>query len=175
MILCFLLAAISLLVILCKCKKINEAAKILKTSADFTREKWNVIFVPFIALFLINSYLVFSIYFACLIYSTSSESHKPIAIQPYIEFGWDNKTGWQLCIYIFGLVWSICFVIGLCQFTISSLCCIWFYRKQNFPGEASMKTVFRNALTKSLGSILLGSFILAAVWIIYKSLEEIKE
>lgn len=62
---------------------------------------------------LIIGFFTFWLIFTALIYSTSDDLNKS-DIHPYVELEWNAKTGWQLCLYFFGLLWNISFALALC-------------------------------------------------------------
>ncbi|CAD8090823.1 unnamed protein product [Paramecium sonneborni] len=159
------IGGLSLLIILCLAKKISQAIQVLKTAADFTREEWQTLFVPVIILILGLGFFIYWIIFSALIYSTSSDLNKS-QYSPYVELQWDAKTGWQLAIYFFGLIWNICFALSLCQFVISSCCCMWYYSHIGYPLKSSILKSFCRGFTTNFGSLLFGSLILAIVWTI---------
>jgi len=83
------IAALSLLIIICLCSKINLAIAVLKAAADFTREVCQAIFVP-IGLFIVTlAFISFWLYMSICIYSTD----KPEQLEhtPFISIQWNTS------------------------------------------------------------------------------------
>ena len=70
--------------------------------------------------------------------------------------------------YLFGLLWIIAFIICVQQFMIACLACMWYYSGQgeemsDARGEVSVCTAFKWAIWYHVGSIAMGSFLIALI------------
>jgi len=71
--------------------------------------------------------------------------------------------------HIFALFWGMAYLVALCEFIIGGSCCVWYFSKKK--GEES---VIRRSLWWGIihtGSLALGSFLLALVWLIQSILD----
>jgi uncharacterized membrane protein len=90
---------------------------------------------------------------------------------PFAAIRWDTKNRYELLAYLFGLFWNCELAIAFCQFVIASACCMWYFSHMgNELSSPISKSVVRG-LCHHLGSLLLGSLILAIVQIVKFLLE----
>ena len=70
--------------------------------------------------------------------------------------------------YVFGLCWIIAFIICVQQFMIATLACMWYYSGQgqemsDARGEVSVCSALKWAIWYHVGSIAMGSFLIALI------------
>jgi hypothetical protein len=81
---------------------------------------------------------------------------------------WKDETKYMFWFYVFGLLWVMAFIICVQQFMIASLACMWYYSGQgeemsDARGEVSVCTAFKWAIWYHVGSIAMGSFLIALI------------
>ena len=81
----------------------------------------------------------------------------------------------------FGLIWLMAFIITCNEFVIIVSTCTWYFSRKDIPdddgiaGDSDVSKGFKWIFRYHLGSIALGSFVLAVVWTIRAIFEFIGE
>ena len=86
-----------------------------------------------------------------------------------MEIIWDKKTWYLVIFHCFGFLWNLAFISYFGIFVIGCSCAIWYFNygkgsKSHFPRPILTSTWW--ALRYHLGSLALGAFILALVWLV---------
>lgn len=163
--LCILVAFVSLVLICCFFNRINLAVAVLKAAADYLEDEKMVLLVPPVFFVLSLGYYIFWIFVAIYIFAMNNivagDSNGPI---PNVE--WTSTAIGLMAYHVVGLFWNHAFIVSLSQFIISSSVCLWYFGQGKSQVESSTiwKSVKRSFY--HLGSIALGSFIIALVGII---------
>jgi hypothetical protein len=100
---CWGVAAVSLLVLLCSISKLRIATAVIKTTAEFTQDKCQTILVP-VFMFLAVS-VFFAIWITVSIYIFSAGQVSQCQGTPYACIDWDVGVKRSLAFYLFGLFW----------------------------------------------------------------------
>jgi len=72
----------------------------------------------------------------------------------------------MLYINFFALFWNISFFLSLSHFIITCSACIWYFGEHKEVGMNPISLSTSWALTYHLGSLALGSLLLAIVWVV---------
>jgi len=94
---------------------------------------------------------------------------------PFANVTWNQNTRYMWYFNMFAILWIVAFFISSGDFIIGASCCIWYYNQGGNSSEKKEEknvakssypiyTAYRWLYTKHLGSIALGSFLLAVVW-----------
>jgi choline transporter-like protein 2/4/5 len=162
---CWGVAALTFLSVLCLFTRIRLAIAILKAAADYVKDTPSVfLYAPFNVIVLILFYGYWGI---TAVYLVSSGDAKQIGNSAFGTFEFDKKLQRLLIYHVFALLWFNAFVIASTQFVLASSTCLWYFSQGT--GQKSVKTIRKSIyrlLRYHLGSIAFGSLILAIVQMI---------
>jgi len=170
----FILAGIALLVTLLMCNRIRLAVAIMKSAAIFFKDVWEVVFVPVAFFFISAIFLVFWVLALVYIY-TSGTIPQEEKYEPINSIDWDNTMRNSFYFELLGIVWIIAIKIALVQFIIAFACSVWYFYQDRERKHDIVCEGVKYALFKHLGSLALGSFLLATVWMVKWMLQIIAE
>jgi hypothetical protein len=157
---CFGFAALYFLIVCCMRERINLAIAVLKAAADFVEDESGVLFIP--PLIFIKSVAFYISWIFAFIYIIGLNDIKPHAEHyPVADIDINREGGAIMGYYLFGLLWNHAFDSALCQFIICSTVCVWYFNngRGDNPKAAVWTSVKRSI--RHLGSIALGSFLIA--------------
>ena len=149
-----------LLFILCLCSSIKTAAKLISSAADFLSERKRVLLIPvFLCLVFCVFFLWWLLSFVYLfsvgdLRHDSGDIFGDMTWKPYIQAG----------VYLMGfsLLWFISFIISTNIFVVSAMCSSWYFNRK--VSTLDVKNAFRWAWIYHIGSLALGSFLIALLW-----------
>ena len=167
----WILAAIYYLVMACSFKSLRVAIAVIETAADYFSDTKRVIFVP--VLFFFVGIIVFIGWVVAVICvgSIGEIEVNSVAYQSK-DIEWSDATYYMMYFMVFGIVWLLAFIISLNEFVIVVSAVTWYYSDKTIedddgiPGDSDVSYGFKWAFKYHLGSIALGSFALALIWII---------
>lgn len=139
---------------------------ILKSAAIFVYETFWIVLLPILFFVIILAYFIFWLLVLGYLYSIG-EPEKRLGL-PFITINRTNKDLGLLVAHIFSVLWNIAFINYSLIFIIASTCVIWYYNNRDSPNyfPRPILTSFWWAFRYHLGSIALGSFILAVIWFV---------
>ena len=162
-IICYVLAFIWLLVILCSCNKIRLSIAITEVSAKFVWSVMSIVFVPFVLFVIILGYIAFWVILMLFLY-TSGELVQD-GTTKISSYKYQDNIKYGIWFHIFAGIYVLSFIEAFSSFVYSSTACIWY-----FEGGANEKDVTRpvtrsvwRAFRYHLGSLAFGSLIIAIV------------
>ena len=146
---------------------ISLAIAVLKTAAMFIYSNLLIILTPIFHALLI--FLLIIYWIAIMTYLWTIGTQVRSTTSPFVSFTWDQKTTYLAIFHIFSLLWNIAFIKYLSVFIVGCTCSIWYFNQAKdevslfrFPILTSYWWSFRY----HLGSLGLGSFLLAVIWMI---------
>ncbi|KAI9219001.1 plasma-membrane choline transporter-domain-containing protein [Blastocladiella britannica] len=162
-IVCASLAGIFLLMMIAMRKRIRIAVRIIKEASKA------VAAMPMIVVFPITSYIaiiVLSVYYLIIaIYiETTNDVTKLTLIGSAQTVTFIKYFQWY---HLFGFLWTLALIVAVNQTTIAGAIASWYWSrdKQHLPRLIVIKSLWRS-LRYSLGSLALGSFLIAVVQLI---------
>jgi len=152
-----------MLILFCMRERIELAIAIMKSAALFIKDTWTVLLIP-ILLFIFTCIFTF-FWLAAVMYLYSSgdlkETDRYFFI-PKIEADSMLKTAFY--VELFGFFWINWFKIALGEILIAGAVCYWYFDQHRDERDGHyVKRSLKTNLTYHLGSVALGSFILACV------------
>ena len=98
-------------------------------------------------------------------YIASVAEVKPNEALPFLsEVVWTDETKYIFLYSLFGYLWINAFIIGCSQFIISAACAEWYFTyNSDGPGTGSLMVGLYWVFRYHLGSIAMGSFLIALV------------
>lgn len=141
--------------------RIRLAAQIIAAAADFISSKISVLMVPIISLILILSFCAWWLGSFLMVYSVGTVVWYPGNI--FGNLVWEPWTEVAVYFMLFGLLWVVAYLIANKQHTIAVLACDWYFNRFD-NWDFSIFTAFGWGFWYHLGSLALGSFIVAIIW-----------
>jgi len=162
---CWAVAGITILAVLCLFSRIRLAIAIMKAASDYVRSTFSILFLPPVTVLILVCFYVY--WGIAAIYLVSSGDATQIQDTPFGTFEFDKTLKRLLIYHLFGLLWLNAFVIAATQFIIASSVCLWYFSRGT--GQEATKTV-RTSIYRlfryHFGSIAFGSLILAIIQMI---------
>lgn len=159
---CWGIAGIILLGVICLFGRIKLAIAILKAAADYVKANPFIFLVPPVMLILLLAFYAYSGITAIYLFSSgepAQASGLPVGSYTY------TPTQKRLIIYVlFGILWGNAFLLACTVFIIASSVCIWYFEQPDHHN--TIRKSVRRLWRYHLGSIAFGSFILAVVQMI---------
>ncbi len=162
----YVLGGITFFVVLFSLSTISLSIAIIKSAALFVASNFWIVLLPiFMALIAIVYFLAWAVMLA---YLWSIGESVPRTMSPLAEIEWTTENQVYIGAHIFSLLWNIAYLNYLMVFVIGCACAIWYFNNKDSPNYFSspIRTSFWWAFRYHLGSIALGSFILAIVWLV---------
>lgn len=179
------IGAIYFCVICCICHKIRLVTAIIESTARYVQDNFLVFLVPIVnmlaALFFMLIWLVGTVYLYSVGEAVKRDDY------PIANIKWSTETRYMWYINMFAILWIVAFFVCSGDFIIGASACIWYFnqpidnkKKKNNDKNGEQKkeekkvvksvsplyTAYCWLYTYHLGSIALGSFMLAVVWAI---------
>jgi hypothetical protein len=163
--LCWAIAGLTFLAVLCLYSRIRLAIAIMKAAADYVKETPSACLLPPVTIiFLITFYLFWGV---AAVYLVSSGDASQIQGSPFGSFEFDKTLQRLLIYHLFGLLWLNAFIIASCQFVIASSTCLWYFSQGTGQGVTkTIRTSLHRLFRYHLGSIAFGSLIIAIIQMI---------
>ena len=168
---CFGIAAVWFLFILCMCNKIRLSVALLEATAKYIHNNCCINFVPF--LFFILTAIWYAYWIISAIYICSIGELKKTKIFPSIE--WDKKTRYLFWFHFFSLLYMNEFLKAFAQFIYASSACIWYFTHEKGTEDHPIAKSFKRACRYHCGSLAFGSLIVAIIKFIMYMLEGLKK
>jgi hypothetical protein len=144
---------------------------ILESAAEFVMDVWPSVLVAPVF------YVIFAFYFtwwvATSLFLYTSGTLDETNTYPFGQFTMDKKAKYMFAYFVFGGLWCFALLLAIQYFIIASATCIWYFqeedevegKKKAFDAPPIRTSVWR-AIRYHLGSLAMGSFILAATWFV---------
>ena len=165
------LAGLFLLCICCWWNALKVSIAIIETAADYFADTKRIVLVPVFWFFM--AILVFAIWMAGVI---CVHSIGDITVESYKSQNKDvvhsTETQYMLYYMYFGIFWLMAFVVCMNEFVIIVSTCTWYFSRKDIPdddgipGDSDVMKGFIWSIRYHLGSIAMGSLVLALIWII---------
>lgn len=155
------LCAVAAILTLIFCKRIQLAIAVLKAAGRFVQETLQVVLLPPVMFALFMATFIYFLIIGLYLYSSGTQYHNDQNWTPFSSFQFDNTLKNLIYFHTFGGLWSLAFNIALTEFILASTCCMWYFKESGF--NVVCKSGW-HAIRYHLGSLSLGSFILAIVW-----------
>lgn len=163
----YVIGGLSFIIILACVQTIAVTIAVIKTSALFVFSNFFIIFVPILSAILISAYIILWIYIFLYLWSVGTAI--PGSNSPFATIVWNKSTQYWVIFHAFSLLWNVAFLNYYGTFIISSTCAIWY-----FNGGKTSESFFSFPILTScywgiryhLGSLALGSLILAVCWLV---------
>jgi hypothetical protein len=149
-------------------RNIKISIAVLQTSATIIVRNFLVLLVPFVSFTCIIAYIYGWFYsFGHLISCANIIQPTDNAQIKNINFNGKDELKWQIALYVFGLFWGIELIVAIFKYVIIVAVCCWYFSstadsRGNFPLYKGFWWAFRY----NLGSLCIGSFLLAVIWMI---------
>ena len=166
-----MLALLFLLMIICNWKALKVSIAIIETAADYFADTKRILFVPvFWFIMAIVVFLVWLVGIVC-VHSIGTITVESVRTQDK-NVVHDAQTQNMILYMWFGLIWLMAFIITCNEFVIIVSTCTWYFSRKDLddddgiPGDAEVMKGVKWAFQYHMGSIALGSFLLAVVWML---------
>lgn len=100
-----------------------------------------------------------------MVYSVGDMTHKPGEI--FGEMEWSTFTTFSIFLMIFAFFWFTSYLIATNTFIISAMCSNWYFNRFKTKKIRKLSTYFVWAWFYHFGSLALGSFLIASLWVVY--------
>ena len=168
-------SAILLCVILCLCHKIRLITAIIEATGRFINDTVFVLFVPLFNTVAAFVFIIMWVAGAVFLYATGT--FKPQADWPIASVTWTEEVRYMWYFNLFAGLWILAFIVMLTDFIIACACCVWYYNQGASSGQKKEERAMQkstNPVTTGyywsfryhFGSIAVGAFILALIWMI---------
>lgn len=162
----YTLGALSIILVLFNMSAISLAIAVIKSAALYVASNFWIVLVPIFFGVLSIVYIIAWAIGLSYLWSIGEEQKRTLS--PFNEIIWDNKTLYYILFHCFGCLWNMAFLLYLMIFVIACSCAIWYFNNKNSPNHFRMPigVSFWWAFRYHLGSLALGSLILAIIWTI---------
>ncbi|KAL3284220.1 hypothetical protein HHI36_018383 [Cryptolaemus montrouzieri] len=154
------LTVIVILVILVLRKRIELVVQLFRESGKALASMPVLIFLPILTFIWLTFVVSLWFLFALWIESSGRLAEKSNGIYHYEKDGWMRLTRW---LNIFGMLWQAQFLIGCQHIVIAGAVSIWYFTRDKSKLGSPINQSFYNLIRFHLGSVALGSLIIAVV------------
>jgi hypothetical protein len=173
----WVVAGIYFLMILLLFSRINLAANILESTAEFVQDEPSVFVIPLIFTIALLVFLAYWLPTISMLSSVGEVSTENRTI--FINIKWESSTRAFIWVMIFALLWGISFNFSQETFSIAAMSSSWYFERSDKSNVSSL-TVICWSFTYHIGTLAFGSFLIAVLWLIqvilsylYSKLKEI--
>jgi choline transporter-like protein 2/4/5 len=168
----YTLAGIWVIFILLMCNSIRLSIALIQAAARYVAIHPVLFFNPLIILILSVAFYVYWVALSVYIYTTGTLVKSSTFLA---SFEWADQSRYAWWYHLFALFWISAFITALDQFVIASCACIWYW-EEGAPNKRGfiMSRSWWRAFRYHLGSLALGSFIIAVIRFIMVMIEYIK-
>lgn len=154
------LAGLVFIAMCCCCGAIKIGIAVMKATAKFIGENLRIFLLPF------SSYVILFIWLGAwglggLFLWTVGYSAPRDGYEFSTQIVWDKYTKYVLIYYVFGLFWINAFIVGMTQFIIAAASVIWYFESGSDKKSDCVGTGIKWVWRYHLGTIALGSMIIA--------------
>jgi len=156
------IAGLFILIVVCEIRQIHKAGKFIKAASEFMGSNFLVILVPLIIFLLVTATILFWVYFSMCLYSTGD--FNPNSNFPYASVTIEKVYQNLLLYLLFGAIWTCEVFSALNIFIIACGCSLWYFgHAKSSLSDWKICKSFHWGLTKSLGSLCVGSLLVALI------------
>lgn len=162
-IVCWVVAGVLLLLVLCLISRIKLAAKMIAAAADFITDVPSTLFIPVLLSLVLAVFLVWWLVSFSFLFSVGELRYDEGDL--FGDMTWSTEVQVGVWFLIFGLLWYLSFLISTNIFVTACLCASWYF--QRYDGNViGMKTAFKWAWFYHLGTLAFGSLLIALLWLV---------
>jgi choline transporter-like protein 2/4/5 len=170
---CFFgVTGILILITLFMFKRIQIAIEIIKLAGKALNAMPFLITVPIFGMMAVSLVFIYFGFIGVYLYSAGTVEYDGFSR----TFVFDKELKKVIAYHVFGCIWTVMFIIGVCQVTIAGAVAQFYFTRE--PDEPlplnSTGASFWRCIRYHLGSVAFGSFIIAVVVMIRLTLEYIK-
>lgn len=167
---CAIVEVIMLIILVTCLSRIRVAISVVAAAADFVTDTIQILFLPFIFFILKITVFLFGIFVLACLVSKATKDPNPDSddwFNPFSSYSMSVDQKIMMGYIIFGTFWLVSFLMALNQFVIAHTVSIWYFSEERKAYKGWLITrSFKNALVFHLGTLAIGSLILAIVWVI---------
>ena len=145
---------------LCCCSAIRVGIAVMKATSKFVAENLRIYILPAVSYVLIFLWILLWFFGAVYLYTIGYAVPRK-GMEFMTEMMWDEYQKAIVVYYIFGFFWLSAFFVGCTQFIIAAACVIWYFDQGSDKKQDCVGTGFRWLFRYHLGTIALGSMIIA--------------
>lgn len=159
---CFVAAAVIILVIICCFGRIKLAVALAEVAGEFVTNTCTVFFVPLIMTFVLAVFWVFAIFGMITIISTATFVVRSGDIFTSIE-DFAAKPLAFFYFFLFGTFWVNAMLLSIPIFVVASACAVWYFSKSPAMKDmdSPISSGFWMAFRYHFGTLSFGSIIIA--------------
>jgi len=158
---CWGVAGLTFLAVLCLYSRIKLAIAIMKAAADYVKDTPTVFLVPPVTVVILLIFYAF--WSGAAVFLVSSGDFNP-STTPFGTITFDKTLKRLLIYHLFGLLWVNAFIIAATQFVLASSTALWYFSQgTGQAAPATIRTSVKRLFRYHFGSIAFGSLILAIV------------
>lgn len=170
---CWIVAGLFYLLIACNWKSLRVSIAVIETAAEYFADTKRIIFIPLIYFAVWVCVFIFWAWGLAGVASISATGvqYTNIALQLRTADRTEG-TNWMIAGMFFGMVWISAFIIAMNEFVIICSSATWYFSRKDIPdgdgipGDSDVWKGMWWSFRYNMGSIALGSGILAIVWAI---------
>lgn len=167
------LAGLFACVVLCLYRGIQISIAVLETAAVVIVRNIRILIVPFISIILtfayVGGWLVGAAYLASSAHVVQPARTDTDHVSQFKSINFEGKEHlkWQVAVYVFGLFWIAELIVAIFHYSLIVGVCTWYFTSTaDSRGNFSLLKGIWWSFRYNLGSLALGSFILAVIWVI---------
>jgi len=153
-----------LLLILMLYGRIRVATKMIAAAADFITDRMMLLLIPVLSILFIAAFFVWWSFSFIYIFSIGTLRYDQGDI--FGDIIWSPQTEAFIYLMIFGLLWVISFVLSNNQYSVAVLAANWYFSRKDEDMQIPILTAMIWGVTYQMGSLALGSFVIALLWFI---------
>jgi hypothetical protein len=157
-------AGILLLLIVLLYSRIKIATKMIAAAADFITDRMMILLIPIVSIILMIGFVSLWGFFFSYLFSNGTIRYDQGDI--FGDMVWTTRTEAFVYIMIFGLLWIVSFTISNLQYSVAVLASNWYFNRNDGDSQIAIFTAMIWGVTYQLGSLALGSFTIALLWMI---------
>lgn len=173
---CIVLWSLALILALCVCclwSRIQIAILVIEATADYITDWQKIFFVPFIVIGMLLLYLVWFLFTGLYLFSVGEATYS--SSLPFGTVKWESATRYFWYFHLFSFLWNVAFLLSLSHFVLTAVACIWYFAPDRKELGSPIVQAFKWGLVTHIGTIAMGSLILALVWLVQIILEYIRQ
>jgi hypothetical protein len=157
----------------CMWSRIALAIKIIQATADFITDYQQVLLVPVLSTLMFVAYITYWVYTGAYIFSAGKTEF--VKGRAFGKIIWSDETRIFWYTHVFALLWKTSFILYLSHFVIGFIVVTWYFSVDKHNIGSPFTHGYCLGLTKHVGSIAFGSFLLAAIWAVQMILAYVQQ
>lgn len=165
--------ALLLLATVCLFGRIKLAVSVIQAAAEFVSDQTAVVLVPIFMVALNVVFLAYWLWGLAAVFSTGEIYHNYDF--PWGKIKYSEPLKKKLMVHGFQLLWVLAFLLGVSHFVLAGSTAIWYFNRNDRDMPRPIAQSVAWLLRYHVGSVALGSLLLAILWLlrlIAKYLEE---